>query len=58
MPYDLLITGGHVFDPLDRSFRKEDIAAASGRFSRIAPFLGGEKASEVIDASGWFGFVA
>jgi dihydroorotase-like cyclic amidohydrolase len=58
MPYDLLITGGHVFDPLDRSFRKEDIAAASGRVSRIAPFLGGEKASEVIDASGWFGFVA
>jgi len=52
MPYDLLITGGHLFDPLDRSFRKAYIAVADGRISRIAPSLGGEKASEVIDASG------
>ncbi len=58
MVHDLLIRGGRVYDPLDKSFRKADIAVAGGRVSRIAPSLGGEKASEVIDASGWFGFVA
>ncbi|MBI5969501.1 MAG: amidohydrolase family protein [Deltaproteobacteria bacterium] len=52
MLYDLLITGGQVFDPLNKSFKKADMAVAGGRVARIAPSLEGEKASEVIDASG------
>jgi dihydroorotase len=52
MNYDLLIIGGRVFDPLSKIFRKADVAIADGRVSRIAPSLTGEKAREVIDASG------
>ena len=52
MPYDLLIRGGRIFEPLAKSFRKADIAIAGGRVSRLAPSLEGEKASEVLDASG------
>jgi len=52
MLYDLLITGGQVFDPLNKSFKKADVAVAGGRVSRIAPSLKKDEAGEVIDASG------
>jgi len=52
MLYDLLITGGQVFDPLNKSFKKADIAAAGGRVIRIGPSLKVEEASQVIDVSG------
>lgn len=52
MPYDLLIIGGRIFDPLEKTFSKADIAVVGGRVSRIAPSLGNEESAEVIDASG------
>ncbi len=52
MAYDILITGGRVFDPEKKTFHKTDIAVKDGRVARIAPDLAGEESAQVIDAKG------
>jgi len=52
MSYDVLITGGRVFDPQQKSFVRADVAVADGKVARIAPSLSGAGAAEVIDAAG------
>lgn len=52
MAFDMLITGGRVFDPERKAFGKADIAVARGRVARIAPDLTDEKAARIIDANG------
>ena len=52
MAFDILITGGRVFDPEKKTFSNQDIGVANGMVSRIAPALTGEKAAQVIDAKG------
>lgn len=51
MFHDLLIVNGRIFNPLEKSFGKADIAVSNGRVSCIAPSLKKEKTSRVIDAS-------
>jgi len=50
--YDLLITGGRVFSPTEETFTRADISVSQGRIARIAPGLGVEGATEVVNASG------
>jgi dihydroorotase len=52
MSYSLLITGGRIFDPVQKNFRQADIGIVDGRICRIAPSLRGEKGLEEIKASG------
>jgi len=52
MAYDLLISGGRIFDPVQKNFRTADVAITFGRVSRIGPSLKREEAKEILDASG------
>jgi dihydroorotase len=52
MGWDLLIKGGEVFNPKDKSFRQADIAVEGSQIACIAPSLKAEQGTEVIDASG------
>jgi len=52
MAFDILITGGRIFDPKTKTFTIADVAVAGGRVKKIAPGLAGEEAAQVIDAEG------
>jgi dihydroorotase len=52
MANNLLFAGGRIFDPIQKNFRRADIAIADGRIGRIAPSLPFENGMEKIDASG------
>lgn len=50
--YDLVITGGEVFDPARLTFVRQDVAIACGMVARIAPRLDLNGATRVVDAAG------
>lgn len=50
MPYELLITGGHVVDPAQGLSAVRDVAFADGRVARIAPKIDPPDAARVFDA--------
>jgi dihydroorotase len=52
MADNLLVAGGRIFDPIQKKFRRADIAITDGRIGRISPALPFEKGMEKIDASG------
>jgi dihydroorotase len=50
--YDLLVSGGHVIDPASGLDGPADVAVSGGRIALVAPSIGRDQASEVIDAAG------
>ena len=53
-PVDLLISGGRLIDPYQRSNRIADIAVKEGRIVQVAEALDRSQASQVIDATGLY----
>jgi dihydroorotase len=51
-PYDLLIAGGHLIDPLQKRSANFDVAIAAGRIARVAASIPRNQARQVIDVSG------
>jgi dihydroorotase len=52
MRHDLLLTGGHVVDPLSGVDGRRDVAFASGRVAAVDATIPRETAREVVDVSG------
>jgi dihydroorotase len=52
MRHDLLLTGGHVIDPVSGVDGRRDVAFASGRVAAVDAAIPRESAREVIDVSG------
>lgn len=53
-PVDLLITGGRLIDPYQRSNRLADIAVRKGKIVQVAEALDPRQATQVIDATGLY----
>ncbi len=53
-PYDLLIAGGHVIDPINDLDGQMDVAIDEGRIARVAPAIPPAEADVVVDASGLY----
>lgn len=50
--YDLLLQGGSLYDPADKSIRPGDLAVKAGRLAKKAEHIPAESAQTVVDAAG------
>ncbi|MFN0166480.1 MAG: amidohydrolase/deacetylase family metallohydrolase [Bryobacteraceae bacterium] len=53
-PYDLLLKGGRVIDPMNNLSGKLDVAIAGGKIAKVAPDIPGGDAKRVADVSGLY----
>ena len=52
--YDLLLKGGHVIDPKNKTSKVLDVAIAGGKIARVAPNIAASEARQVADVAGLY----
>jgi len=52
--YDLVLTGGHVFDPKNHIDGIEDVAVKDGRIASVAPHIDAKEAAKSINVAGYY----
>lgn len=52
--YDMILQGGHIFDPKNHIDSVEDIAVKDGLIARVAPRIEGKEAVKTIDVRGFY----
>lgn len=52
--YDMILQGGHVFDPKNHVDAKEDVAIKDGLIAEVAPHIDAAKAVKTINVTGFY----
>src|SRR5580658_3773842 len=52
--YDMILQGGHIFDPKNRIDTVEDIAVKDGLIAKVAPRIEAKEAVKTIDVKGFY----